>query len=176
MLGNAKAKSIDIKSNGIVITGDFNYPDINWLEDGTAIYDTENESSMESNFIETIYDNFLFQNISDFTFLRKEKPISTLDLIFTDSDSLIDYVELRPPLAALENGHLCIDFGIGIGEKNQATNYISGRKLAYQRAECHKIESELLELDWPKLLVGDANMNYETFLNILNGIVRKWTP
>ena len=99
---------------------------------------------MESNFIETVFDNFLFQNISDFTFLRKEKPISTLDLIFTDSDSLIDYIELRPPLAALENGHLCIDFGIGIGEKNQATNYISGRKLAYQRAECHKIESELL--------------------------------
>ena len=106
--------------------------------------------------------------------LRKEKSISTLDLIFTDSDSLIDYIELRPPLAALENGHLCIDFGIGIGEKNQATNYISGRKLAYQRAECHKIESELLELDWTKLLFGDANKNYEIFLNILNGIVRNY--
>ena len=64
-------------SENVLITGDFNYKDINW-EDLTTIH---NETHPEYRFIECLRDNYLFQHVRHFTRCRNEQARNTLGCI-----------------------------------------------------------------------------------------------
>ena len=77
-----------------LITGDFNYKDINWstLESTTNI---EHEASV---FLENLRDLYLTQHVTQPTRIRENQNYSCLDLIFTNEELVVNSLEYLPGL------------------------------------------------------------------------------
>ena len=70
----------------ILITGDFNYPEINW-----DTYNTHySEDHRSSQFLECVNDCFLSQNVSFPTHHRVTQSANILDLVFTNEETMIE--------------------------------------------------------------------------------------
>jgi len=80
------------KINGIILAGDFNFPDIIWERTGSPekivprqVDKWKPEASIRTNFINSVNDSGLYQNIDFKTFIGTLKR-DTLDLVFTDKE------------------------------------------------------------------------------------------
>ena len=72
-------------SQSFLIAGDFNMKHINW-----SYYTTiHSETHHEFEFIECLRDNFLFQQISNFTRIRENQTPSILDLVLTKDENAV---------------------------------------------------------------------------------------
>ena len=70
-----------VKNDGLVICGDFNYPDIDWdLQSGPSLLDRI--------FIDFVQEQYLTQHVKEITRSREGQQDSLLDLILTDRPSL----------------------------------------------------------------------------------------
>ena len=78
----------------VLITGDFNYPEIDW-EDGTSPQETENKATI---FMEAVRDAFLIQHVSEPTHCRGDQTAIILDLVFTNEDNMITSIDHKAPL------------------------------------------------------------------------------
>lgn len=78
----------------VLIIGDFNYNRINW-EDSTT---SGGVDSNEFLFIETLRDAYLYQHIVKPTRGRGTNLPSTLDLVMTNEENMIDSIEIVAPL------------------------------------------------------------------------------
>ena len=120
---NKEINKVFIKANelvkkgefsGLLITGDFNYGDIDW--------DESMQGSLSSNcgkhtrFLESVEESGVYQNFNCKTFQTSDGNLTnTLDLIFTDSENRIDAVQTGPPLGVqLKKAHLVLSFELGI--------------------------------------------------------------
>ena len=73
----------------LVITGDFNYPNIDW-----DLYRNLNDTmDKEFRFLEIVKDCFLFQHVNKPTRGRGTNIPSILDLVLTDEENLLDTLE-----------------------------------------------------------------------------------
>ena len=74
------------KINGIILAGDFNFPDIIWEKsenfERIVPWQQKQDSTTEA-FIKSVENSGLYQNIDFKTFIKSLKP-DTLDLVFTD--------------------------------------------------------------------------------------------
>ena len=73
----------------LLITGDFNYGDIEWDESlqGNLL----SNCSKNKEFLESVEESGVFQNVKCRTFQTNDgKLTNTLDLIFTESENRID--------------------------------------------------------------------------------------
>ena len=77
-----------VKVDHKIVTGDFNFPEVNWQNYTT----TESENGISFRFIEKIRDGFLHQHVMEATRFRGNSATNTLDLIFTSDDSIIDNI------------------------------------------------------------------------------------
>ena len=90
----------------ILISGDFNYPGINWVNQSSSV-------KIELEFIETIRDCFWIQNIVEPTRVRKDDTPHILDLVFTNDDYISDIIH-RAPLG--KSDHAVLELSIRIKE------------------------------------------------------------
>ena len=88
----------------ILITGDFNYKDIDWLTIESKV-EIESHTSI---FLENIRDLYLTQHVTQPTRFRENQNDSCLDLIFTNEELMIDSLEYLPSLDASD--HLVLSF------------------------------------------------------------------
>ena len=77
---------VDMKYKNTVISGDFNFQEINW-ETWTV---NKGEIHPAVHFVEGIRDNFLCQHIDSFTRFREGQDPSCLDVLFTDTEEIGD--------------------------------------------------------------------------------------
>ena len=97
-----KVLSEACKTNKLVsICGDFNLPSINWKQ--PLILDN-NKSNTAKKFIETLDDLFLIQHVKDWTRKRGNDLPSTLDLVLTDTDQVIQRPVIIKPLGLSDHG------------------------------------------------------------------------
>lgn len=82
---NALLKEITLGRSHVLITGDFNYPDINWV-DGTSPSNCNNKATV---FLDTIRDTFLHQHVVNSTHYRCEQQPTLIDLVFTSEEGMI---------------------------------------------------------------------------------------
>jgi endonuclease/exonuclease/phosphatase family metal-dependent hydrolase len=87
----------------LLLTGDFNYKNINW-EYMTAEGDTENR------FLDTTLENCLTQQVDQITRRRTHEESSLLDLVFTNEDNMVEEISYNSPLG--KSDHLCLIFDI----------------------------------------------------------------
>ena len=98
-------KSINGYSH-LLVCGDFNYSGINW----------DNLSLLSSSppiiqlFIDTIQDLFLFQHVTEPTRYCPGETPHTLDLVFTNEQTMINEVQYLPSLKCSDHDFVCLSF------------------------------------------------------------------
>lgn len=80
------------KYSHVLIMGDFNHKEINWIENSTVV----GENHVASIFLECIRDTYLFQHVKEPTRIRENNVPTTLDLIFTNAENMIDNLLYNP--------------------------------------------------------------------------------
>ena len=135
----------------LIITGDFNFPAIEWVE-GTGHISS---NSRDSPFLSCLSNNFLHQTIDKPTRYRADQNPLLLDLvILRDTDSLIrnDYL---PPIASSD--HLVILSVLSLNSRPQP-------KFCPQTfTDYEAIQQELSSANWSMLVTSDIN---ESWLNL----------
>ena len=110
----AKNKS---KNGGLLVTGDFNFPNIIWGPD----HYTEILGSLStpcSAFIDTLNDLTLSQHVHFPTFVQSDGTCkNTLDLVISESPERIDNVTQQDQLGQSSQSHLCISFNLMIANR-----------------------------------------------------------
>ena len=102
---SSKQENLDKEYSHILIMGDFNYPKINWKQwTSSGVKDAEA-------FLECIRDSYLhyiYQHVTEFTPTRENNEPSTLDLIFTNEEGIVDDTRITSPLG--HSDHCVITF------------------------------------------------------------------
>jgi hypothetical protein len=119
----------------IVWVGDFNFPHIDW-ENLSCNHKGENE------FLETILDNFLIQNVNFPTRARAEDCPHILDLIISNDD-FVDGIECLAPLGASDHAVLKVSIKSRVILPDQM------HKLNYQKGNYSDFK-KYLNIDWSK--------------------------
>ena len=88
----------------ILITGDFNFPNINWNHTVTI--------SPEDRFQEAIHDAFLTQMINEPTRHRMNQISNVLDLFFCNDDYFINSIEQLAPIGKSDHNVIRISFDL----------------------------------------------------------------
>ena len=95
-----------IKASHRVKTGDFNLREINWDTEMSNV----NENHLDTEFLEGVKNNFLFQHVKQATRMRDKQQDSILDLILTNEENMIDNMKYLPPLG--KSDHVTIQFSL----------------------------------------------------------------
>ncbi|XP_060577593.1 uncharacterized protein LOC132734763 [Ruditapes philippinarum] len=119
--------------------GDFNYRDIDWKHWISSA--PENHVSHE--FIEAVRDSYLHQNIEFYTRYRNGQRPSTLDLVFSSEELLVNNIEHFSPLG--KSDHIVITFGIDCNSSNEA--YMK-ESFTYDRGNYDEMKTYLSNVDW----------------------------
>jgi len=77
----------------IVIMGDFNLPDIDWL-----LIKSNGANSFAASFVDIVQDNYLNQLVTGPTRARNRQIANLLDLLLVTDDELIDNIKYCSPL------------------------------------------------------------------------------
>ena len=91
-------------NNRILLMGDFNLKDINWIENDVV----GGPESLPFLFYECVNDCFLHQHVVESTRFRGEQN-SLLDLIFTKEENDVKNIEVLNPLATSDHGVVVCD-------------------------------------------------------------------
>ena len=131
----------------IIFVGDYNYPMIDW-ETGTT------SSSLESInflFLEATRDCFLTQHVTSPTRGRGSTKPSLLDLVLTNTEDAIEYLNVEAPLG--RSDHATIYFGY----RCQPEPVDDKIRYMYDKADYNKMR-QMLDLDWTELLATVLKM------------------
>ena len=107
----------------ILIMGNFNYPKINWKQ-WTRPGDKDAEA-----FLECIRDSYLYQHVTEFTRTRESREPSTLDLIFTNEEGMVDDTRITSPLGHSDHCVITFKFRCYFKQINTSTerwNFVKG--------------------------------------------------
>ena len=146
---------LDVTSNtgvtDVVITGDFNFPCMDWSTGSATVTDNLTES-----FCEILDDNFLIQTNHYVTrFKDTGSAISSgniLDLVLTNNDALIVDTSVYPN--SFDSDHLPVCFSIKSKFKRPSNN--TTRKLyCYDKADFDGLRNSLSHVPWELFISSD---------------------
>ena len=142
-----------MKQSHKVIVGDFNYKEIDW----DTWYTPKNENSEEQLFINCIQDIYWYQHILTPTRHREGDEPSTLDLVFTNEEEMIQSISHQSPLGKSDHSVLLIKFII-----QRTSNFTPKTVYCYDKGD-YKTMLDDLNIDW------DTEINPET-----NDVKEQW--
>ena len=152
-------------NSNLVITGDFNYKEIDWSND----FASPRQQHL-LNFINTVQDCFLSQHVTEPTRYRENEIPNTLDLIFSSEEGMVSDLSYHPPLG--ESDHVCLRFNVMASQtKNRFTPSHNIFKTNYEA-----IRVELDKYNWKEVLISNFVNDYENFFDILNSLLKKYSP
>ena len=151
----------------ILITGDFNYKDIDWLTIESKV-DIESDTSI---FLENIRDLYLTQHVTQPTRFRENQNDSCLDLIFTNEELMIDSLEYLPSLGASD--HLVLSFNFVCYIPPDTT---SPPKYNFFKGDYVAMREALDGMDWNFSMDCSTDISWENFISILNSVIDKFVP
>ena len=144
------------KLRNVILTGDFNLPNLNWV-DG---YNVSSESSeLTQSFMSVIENNFLYQHVCQPTRIT-EKTSNILDLLFTSHPSLVSKVNIIPGIS----DHEAISFTICCMSKDELKNK---HIYFYSKANFEQFRKDLAEVP-----LSDKS-NIEQYWQLLKYNVKK---
>ena len=127
------------KFSHILICGDFNYPNIDWLLPSASAH-------CEQLFLDTVQDLYLFQHVLE-TIRNRNSSSSLLDLVFTNEAGMISDIQYLPGLGLSD--HVCLKFELICYGK-----YIQDKKPRYNlcQADFGKMRTLFEAIDWEDAL------------------------
>ena len=151
----------------VLITGDFNYKEIDWLTIESTV-DIDNDASI---FLENIRDLYLTQHVTQHTRFREDQNESCLDLIFTNAELMVDSLEYLPSLGASDHLVLLFNYVCYIPPESSGPpkfNFFKGDYVAMREA--------LAVMDWNSSMDCSTDSTWENFVEKLNSIIEKHVP
>lgn len=151
-----------------ILMGDFNLPQINWKNCTT----NTGMNDFGTKFVEKVRDCYLTQHVEEITRIRGESKGNTLDLFFTNEESIVDEVISGNPLG--RSDHAVIQVTCNMDETvthERKTMYL------YDKADYELLRKEL-NLDWRNYLSEAANIEemWDRFKTKLRSAISKSVP
>ena len=152
------------KFNKHILIGDLNLSGTSWPEGETS-------SNLEQGFLDLFNDLGLEQQIEKPTHIKGR----VLDLLLTNSPSLIRDVSILGHNDVCSSDHFCITFNIKVRVKRKK---VTKRKIYnYKRADFKGLNSELKHIPWDSVLAGcDPGTGWVKFKGILLNLCNKYIP
>ena len=164
------------KYGGLLLTGDFNFPYVRWLDDGSPQV-LGSDTSPGSIFIDLLDDESLTQNVHIPTFKQADDTLkNTLDYIISDTPDRVQELLCHGPLGTTKQGHLCITWNFQLS-KPLKKNKTSSVKFLLNRGQYDEMNNTFTELNWTDLFQNkSADKCYTIFQNKYNEICDKFIP
>ena len=132
------------KAQKIVITGDFNFPDINWIDESC----TKHENHKAFKFLECVQFNNLIQYVNKPTHHRAMQTPTLIDLILSNESELIQNIVFNPPLG--KNHHSVVCFNLDI--ITSVTQCEPVKKFQINKGNYDKMREHMKAIDWDSKL------------------------
>ena len=152
-----------------LVVGDFNYKHINWETWETP----KNESSSEQRFINCIQDTYWYQHVTSPTRYREGVDPSTLDLVLTNEENMIEKIDYQSPLGKSDHSMLSFIFKIKSNIKFHPRTIFKYDQGNYERMKAD------LTLDWQSefnLCGPDTNKQWELLRSKIKSAEKKHIP
>lgn len=131
----------ELRSNYLLIMGDFNYGQVDWVHlipTGSATF-----GGPEEKFIDCLRDCFLTQHVHEPTRTRLNNIPSILDLVLTNDEHIIDDIIYHSPLG--KSDHCVLTFDMAVGKLDRATQV---KRLNFAKANYPKMRENLSQVNW----------------------------
>ena len=159
------------KLNDIVtICGDFNFPSIKWgIESDNLKAIT---SATATTFKDTMDDLFLTQHVSSATRKRGKDLPSTLDLVFTDYNQVINKPTVESPIKKSDHGVVAWKSTFKVS--NNTNNTPMEPKFNYFKGHYKAMREDLTKIDWASKFkdcdtINDMTTKFEEIIGDLRG-------
>ena len=159
---------VDRKFSHLLITGDFNYPGIDWSSQRSE------KSWQEQTFLESFRDWFLWQHVEKPTRYRVQQTANILDLVITNEQTMIGEINYGEPVG--KSDHLCLDWVLKCyaTEKDRSTQAM---KYAYNSGNYDEMRRYLREQKWEELLHdGSVDTQWKIISEKIKEVVNKYVP
>ena len=150
-----------------LLMGDFNFPQINWVNE------TCNASAehISSKFLQVIKDTYWIQHQITPTRYRLGQKANTLDLVFTNEESLI--VDLKVEAGLGKSDHMCLVMELSLS----ADEILRAPRRNFKKMNCDKLRSELGKYDWDNDLENkDVNESWNLMKDRITCAIEASTP
>ena len=156
----------ELSGKHFLLMGDFNYPGIDWVRQQCL----SNVSEGGRLFLESVEGAYIKQHVQCHT-----RQDAILDLVFTDEEDMIDYVESFGPFASSD--HNLLKWHITTGSRRVHSGADRNLYLDYRRGDFDSLRSELSNTDWYDLL-GDLSTDesWQLFRGQLLEYEQKYVP
>jgi hypothetical protein len=128
-------------SSHILITGDFNFPGIEWPSQAITANYHRNEK-----FLECLRDCFFTQHVDFFTRGRVGQRSSTLDLVLTNEENMVSNLQGHSPLG--KSDHSCLPFNFVCSSQKEGR---SRKIFYYDKGDYPVMRQTLREENWPSI-------------------------
>ena len=153
--------------NKLLIMGDFNIPDIDWVNRDVLV----GAPKIDRDLFKKTQDCFLYQHVTKQTRFRGNSS-STLDLIFTREEENVKNIQVLQPLGKSDHGVVVGDF---ICEWRNKVKPRSNRM--YYKGQYETINKKIEEIDWvEKFCHKTVNECWEIFKVLVQDLVDKYIP
>ena len=148
-----------------ILVGDFNLASVSWP-------DGQSSCQLHSSFV-----NFLTDDLGHTQLINSptHKSGNTLDLVFTNIQSLIKNVKVLDQNEMCMSDHFCITFNIDV-----KTKYIKQPKrkiFNYSKGNFRGLNSELFSIDWDSIFeCNDPYLAWSRFRGVLGAACDRWIP
>ena len=142
----------------LLVVGDFNVPQINW----EIQFSTAPDGHFSHLLLEALADCFLFQHVHEPTRYRVGELPSTLDLILSNEEGMIQNLHYLPGLG--NSDHITLHFQLACYTTKSEN---SAPKLNFWRADFTTLNSLICDVMWDELLSSNVEESYATFKDTL---------
>lgn len=164
------------ETNNIILTGDYNFPSIEWSQDDemNMIITSKSIPKQATALLNILNEFSLVQCIS-----KPTRGRNILDLVFTNNQQLINEVKITDTIHSDHRMIQCISTRLTKSQEKSCNHYEKFDTLNFnsQKIEWAKIESELESIDWVTL-TNDKTVTeiYEIMTEQTLQIAEKYVP
>ncbi|XP_065680617.1 uncharacterized protein LOC124817085 [Hydra vulgaris] len=165
------------KYTDLIVVRDFNFPNIDWTDDGPIIY--SNANSIEHEFIKVLNDCSLYQIVNFSTFKQNDSvsAVNTSDLVLVCNPNCIDFFQCGPQLSHYEKGryHYSITWQYFTSLSNNTV--LTKDKFCFKKGNFFQINKYLKQVNWVEHFYNKSACEcYELFLHTYNESCRLFIP
>ena len=165
-IGKTLIEASNQKMSHILIAGDFNLKGIDWENEHA-----ECEHEYLDDFLNDFHDCFLYQHVKKPTRYRSGESPNLLDLIMTNEEGMIPFVEHHPGLG--KSDHECLVFDLKCSKLTYKSPPVSYN---YYKGNYTEISKFISKIDWNSFLNCDIKEAYTKFINVLETAAKEYIP
>lgn len=160
-------KVVSSRPSHLLITGDFNMPQIDW----TLGFSSAHIDHYTQDFIETTRDCFLHQHVTMPTRFRRNEEPHTLDLIFSNEEGMVQNLLAAPGLGSSD--HVVLTFALACYTVHHSSAEVH---LNLNRADFNRLNIQIAAADWEVEDEASIHEHYTQFKHTLNNLINDCIP